>query len=342
MSLSGWFLPTLTEFFPSNPNLLGMNQNRGETIFIRLRPADDKSSFLPLEEHLVGTLLHEFTHNVHGPHHKQFYEFLDKLQDEYDVLRTSGYTGEGFFSEGKRAGSTRDLPPHLAREKALQGAQRRQQINSIMGAAGGNRLGPGRSNIGKTPRQMAAESAERRALDDKACGHGTNVSGLSVEEEMEKAKQESTTLSDASTSSNSTTSMSTRIHPVGDKGDDGNEDDDSDIEIVVPANANKANQANSPNNLSAKQASIRKRTASRTVAETSRPLKSRKEEPQSWICSACTYENDNLLGLACEICGTERQTGTQSYSQRTTGRKAAEPVLSRSLPKLSPDSTGVW
>ena len=25
-----------------------------------------------------------------------------------------------------------------------------------------------------------------------------------------------------------------------------------------------------------------------------------------WECNACTFMNENLIGLACEICGTER------------------------------------
>jgi len=101
--------------------------NGGQKIFIRLRPHYDRTSFLPLERQLVGTLLHEFTHNVHGPHNKNFYALLDKLQDEYGVLRTSGYSGEGFHSVGKRLGVSHNLPAHLARIKAFKEAERSQR-----------------------------------------------------------------------------------------------------------------------------------------------------------------------------------------------------------------------
>lgn len=48
----------------------GMNVNRGKKILIRLRPANDEGSFYDIEEMLIGTMLHELTHNVHGPHEK--------------------------------------------------------------------------------------------------------------------------------------------------------------------------------------------------------------------------------------------------------------------------------
>lgn len=284
-----------------------MNRNHGETIFIRLRPADDKSSFLPLEESLVGTLLHEFTHNVHGPHHKEFYEFLDKLQDEYDVLRTGGYSGEGFFSEGKRAGSTPNLPPHLARAKALQGAQHRQQIYSIMGPAGGNRLGAGRSTLGKTPRQMAAESAERRALDDKACGHGEAVSGISVEQEMDKATQQSTTMSDTKNASTSV-GTSDKSTPTSHTEVSQDDSDDSDIEVVYPVEAvvrklpGTAEMTRKPPIIS-KTSESRKRPPAQALAQAH---KTSKKNAQSWICQSCTYDNEKPMALCCEICGTQR------------------------------------
>lgn len=328
----------MTEFFPSNPNLVGMNRNSGETIFIRLRPADDKSSFLPLEESLVGTLLHEFTHNVHGPHHKQFYEFLDKLQDEYDVLRTGWYTGEGFLSEGKRAGSSRNLPPHLAREKALQGAQRRNHINSIMGPADGNRLGVGKSTFGKTPKQMAADAAERRALDDKACGHGEAVSDISVEEEMDKATLNSTTLETTSDKNPPATAASkapTATRNSKDEMEAGTEDD-SDIEIILPTSEMRAlpspeGKRKGKDRLPADSSQSRKRSSAQTKdTELSQTVS--KRVCSTWLCQACTFENDKPLGLACEICGTARavlpgkeNNGPPEGSARVAEHRAAQP-----------------
>lgn len=54
-----WHVPSLQEFFPPNPNLLGINVNAGKLIRIRLRPSHAPDAFLPYED-LLGTMLHEY------------------------------------------------------------------------------------------------------------------------------------------------------------------------------------------------------------------------------------------------------------------------------------------
>lgn len=75
------------------------------------------------------------------------------------MLKRSGYAGEGFFSPGKKLGTnvSHNLPPHLARQKALEAAEKRRQVNLIM--SGGGRLGgPNvRTRVNKSPRELAAE-----------------------------------------------------------------------------------------------------------------------------------------------------------------------------------------
>ena len=68
---------------------------------------------------------------------------MDKLRKEYDDLRAGGYSGEGFYSEGRRLGQgvSHNLSPAEARRKALEQAETRAQIERIMGPAGGRRLG---------------------------------------------------------------------------------------------------------------------------------------------------------------------------------------------------------
>ncbi|CAL1694587.1 unnamed protein product [Somion occarium] len=183
MRKHGWVLPVLAEFFPESPNLLDMNS--GQKILIRLRPAWAPDTFYD-EEDLVHTLLHELTHNVHGPHDQQFYKYLAGLEEEYEVLKRSGYSGEGFFSKGQRLGQnvSHDLLPHLARAKALEAAEKRRKVSQVLG--GPRRLGGGITNGGKSPRELAAEAAERRARDEKACG-----SGEEAQREADKAARES-------------------------------------------------------------------------------------------------------------------------------------------------------
>lgn len=53
-----WTVGTLSEFYPQDRSLLGMNQNHGQIIYIRLRPHYDERVFLPFED-LVDTMLHE-------------------------------------------------------------------------------------------------------------------------------------------------------------------------------------------------------------------------------------------------------------------------------------------
>jgi WLM domain len=110
------------------------------------------SPTLPL---LILYALTQLTHNVHGPHDDKFYKLLATLEEEYDALRRSGYAGEGFHSKGQRLGAdvSHNLPPHLARAKALEAAEKRRRMAGIM--SGGRRLG-GRVEA-LSPRELAAQ-----------------------------------------------------------------------------------------------------------------------------------------------------------------------------------------
>ncbi|KAI0035178.1 WLM domain-containing protein [Vararia minispora EC-137] len=188
MRKHGWRLPTLAEFFPEAPNLLDINM--GQKILIRLRPAFDKGAFLQ-EHELLGTLLHELTHNVHGPHDQNFYKFLAGLEDELAALQRSGYAGEGFFTQGHRLGGgggmLHNVPQHVARIRALQAAEQRRLQNSML--SGGGRLGGGDlATLGLSMRELTALAADMRAEDAKRCATGDKAR---EEEEVERAMQDS-------------------------------------------------------------------------------------------------------------------------------------------------------
>ncbi|KAI8820814.1 WLM domain-containing protein [Fimicolochytrium jonesii] len=185
MRAHNFHVKTLREFFPTQPNLLGLNVNRGLEIRIRLRPARDPDSFYDMV-FVLGTMLHELTHIVRGPHDAKFYQFLDGLNKEYDELVAKGWKGDGFFAPGKRVGQGvgHDLPPHLARQKAMEAAEKRRKINEVMIPAGGRRLGGSEGvplkELGLSPAQAAAMAAERRAKDAIWCGnaqHGSEKEG---------------------------------------------------------------------------------------------------------------------------------------------------------------------
>ena len=58
MRQRGWRVGVLTEFYPQETNLLGLNVNKGQRICLRLRYPGDERQFLPLEQ-VTDTMLHE-------------------------------------------------------------------------------------------------------------------------------------------------------------------------------------------------------------------------------------------------------------------------------------------
>ncbi|KAL8969452.1 MAG: hypothetical protein Q9183_001985, partial [Haloplaca sp. 2 TL-2023] len=137
MRQRGWRVGILTEFFPPEQNLLGLNWNRGQKICLRLRYPGDERQFLPLEQ-VVDTMLHELCHNVHGPHNEAFHNLWNQLRDEHESLIRKGYTGEGFLSEGhKLGGSTQRLPVREAQRRARAAAEKRRTLT----AGSGQKLG---------------------------------------------------------------------------------------------------------------------------------------------------------------------------------------------------------
>ncbi|KAF9270762.1 WLM-domain-containing protein [Marasmius fiardii PR-910] len=270
MKKHDWVLPCLAEFYPDEQNLLDVGG--GEKILLRLRPPHDADRFLELDE-VVQTMLHELTHNVHGPHDDKFYKYLSGLQDEYDALISSGYSGEGFYGKGQRVGVnvSHNLPPHLARAKALEAAERRKLQDQVMGG-GGRRLGGGsQSNQNLSPRELAARAADRRARDDKACGQGDIA-----KQEAEKASKNSVqndvidlTLSDS--------------------------DDEVQITVAKPSTASKRPGSGHP---TGGGGSSQKK--SRVVVPNIKP-----SSQTGWDCPACTLEN-RASASQCDACLSPR------------------------------------
>jgi len=308
MRKKAWVLPVLAEFFPDNPALLGLNVNMGQKILVRLRPAHSPDSFLP-EEDVVGTMLHELTHNVHGPHDDKFYKYLSGLQEEYDALQRSGYAGEGFFSDGKRLGGnvSHNIPPHLARLKAIEAAEKRMQTARVLGS-GGRLGGPGRT-LGLTPRELAARAAEQRARDEKSC-----ASGADAQREADKAAEQSV--------------ESKVIDLTGN-------DSDEDVIIVkdVHPRPNSSNSVAGPSKVAPKPKepakakaplssrsintnhisttpSITNSTAKKLSTIPSDPVQKLRRPPQpnqtgEWPCPTCTLVN-STRSMECDACGMHR------------------------------------
>lgn len=274
MRKHGWVLPVLSEFFPESTNLLGLNVNGGEKILLRLRPAWASDTFLE-EDQVVRVMLHELTHNVHGPHDERFYQFLAGLEDEYDALQRSGYAGEGFFSPGHRLGTgvSHNLPAHLARAKAADAAEKRQNLQAIF--RGGGRLG-GRNTVlnNLSPRELAARAAERRKRDELECGSGQ----VALREAAKAAKG----------------SVQTEVLDL--TGDD----------ILATA----ASMPKPANESSRKPSSVGRsqdlgRHQNRLHSGTSTSI------DKQWSCSLCTLINDGIT-LQCGACLAERPSDMSS------------------------------
>jgi hypothetical protein len=166
MKKRGWKVKSLIEIFPKDESLQGYNRNRGELIALRLRSHRSSSTILPWE-HVLGTMLHELSHIIFGPHDQKFYNLLDELTKECDELQSRGIIGLGPFDcEGFRSGGLSRSSLEM-KEIMLNKALQRQKISSLMGSG---RLGGAAGATGKSLRELAAEAAERRARDDAWCG----------------------------------------------------------------------------------------------------------------------------------------------------------------------------
>ena len=164
---------SLLEFLPSNPNLLGLNVNKGMVIKIRLRPAHGgDQDFLDFND-LLGTMLHELVHISRSPHDAVFYKLLDELWDEYESEIDSR------IPDGSVVGG-RQMSDLEAKRIQIMSAEKRAALAKVMIPAGGRRLGGhGGSHRPKDLRQAILDAAERRARDSKWCGedHGNDDDG---------------------------------------------------------------------------------------------------------------------------------------------------------------------
>ncbi|CAG8567823.1 8893_t:CDS:2 [Ambispora gerdemannii] len=176
MKKYGWRVEVLNEFFPEDPKLLGLNEDYGAKIFIRLRVAHDDRRFYEFDD-LIGTMLHELTHIVRGPHDAEFYKILDNLNNEYDELIMKSYTGEGFFSMGRQLGGVLvhapNVPIEVARKRTLEACENRRLKDQVM-MKGGQKLGGGNLWSGLSLCEKAALAAERRLRDNIWCGYEGN------------------------------------------------------------------------------------------------------------------------------------------------------------------------
>ncbi|KAG7664197.1 uncharacterized protein J8A68_002260 [[Candida] subhashii] len=172
---------TLCEMFPNDPNLLGLNVNRGQKILLRLRYHSNDRSFYPMSD-IVGTFLHELTHNLYGAHDQKFYDFLDKLKKRFEEIQYGGGANMNYRCEEERLGSKYDAFSNAAtiRDKRLKELSKPKYKAEVRVLGSGSSLGPGKARPTNTGpidpvqkqrqlRLLMLEAAERRQRDSKWC-----------------------------------------------------------------------------------------------------------------------------------------------------------------------------
>jgi hypothetical protein len=176
-----WRVSVLKEFYPKNGSLLGLNVNGGQSIMIRLREARDQFTFLPWHS-LLGTLVHELTHNEIGAHSAEFYKMMETVYDEVEA--SSGSTGSlwgpkvpqapkynfdgpsaklGGGQLARKVGTSKEDVRKLAAEAALR------RIEGGGNNAGGHILGGSEITATKSRKQLFLEAEERRRQDHDGC-----------------------------------------------------------------------------------------------------------------------------------------------------------------------------
>lgn len=147
----------LCEMYPKQSGLLGLNVNRGQKICLRLRSPTDPKWFLDRDA-IVGTMLHELTHNLYGRHDAKFYKQLDELKDKYMEqqiqmsLKTSSYKNN--FSA-----------PLVSKVNNIK-----RQYTTRVSKLGTNIEGRCAKNLSLAAmRELMLKAAERRAADAVSC-----------------------------------------------------------------------------------------------------------------------------------------------------------------------------
>lgn len=241
-------------------------------------------------------MLHELCHIVRGPHDAQFYKLLDELNKEMDELIAKGFRGDGFEAPGRRVGEgvSHDVPPHVARQKALEAAQKRMRFNGWIGTEqSGQKLG-GSGDLKSlervlNPGQLAAMAAEKRAAQDRIwCGSDEHAADGTVD-----------TDNGALEPSRPSSSSSSRAPPAQSANDG----------VRTERNAQPEERKSKPPRSGKGSTPVINLDSDEEDGLSSATLAKRlpKKRPPDgrWACNVCTLESDET-NLDCAACGTPR------------------------------------
>ena len=131
-----WTVHILREFYPNDKRLLGLNEDQGQIISIRLRKSHNQSEFIPLEE-LIDTMLHEIAHIQCEKHDKKFHDLWNNLRQEWEnnYLKGVGSIYSNIDSSGQKLDTEhKNLSVFDAKRKAAEAAERRFNQSDLMGS----------------------------------------------------------------------------------------------------------------------------------------------------------------------------------------------------------------
>ncbi|KAI4096974.1 MAG: hypothetical protein L6R37_006888 [Teloschistes peruensis] len=337
MRQRGWRVGILTEFYPPEQNLLGLNWNNGQKICLRLRYPGDERQFLPLEQ-VVDTMLHELCHNVHGPHNEAFHNLWNQLRDEHESLIRKGYTGEGFLSTGHKLGSsTGRIPMHEAQRRARAAAEKRRTLT----AGSGQKLGGAAVRRGQDIRKVIADAAQRRIDIMRGCGDTdtarvkeivdqTNQSGFKTKAEGDDADEEAIMLAyidlvqeEEREKYGKNYIAPSKDNPAGSQG-------------YAPSSSSNSWQASKapPVPTSTKPPASGGAAIPTHIFDLDDPS-SAADFSTSWTCNICTLVNPPNY-LSCDACGTDRPSPPPSPQRRP--RPTSKPS---SLPSRPAAANGI-
>ncbi|KAI1464401.1 WLM-domain-containing protein [Daldinia caldariorum] len=305
-----WKVGQLTEFYPDEHNLLGLNVGGGQRICLRLRYASDRNQFLPIEQ-VVDTMLHELAHNVHGPHDAKFHALWNQLRDEHEALLMKGYTGEGFLSAGRRLGGRR-IPPEEARRLARVAAENRRNLTA--GSGPGQKLGGAGPRPGQDIRRVIVDAIERRNNTLRGCANDNQTQDEIRRIADTAARNGFRTQAEEDAANEAAIAQAlwelVEEEERAQKGDS----------YIPPSSSRQATWTHGD----VSEASRAPRQADRNVGKGSGKL--------TWACNICTLENP-VDYLCCDACGTERDEKiTQGLTQKSPNQQRTVIDLTGSPP----------
>ncbi|KAI2604494.1 WLM-domain-containing protein [Hypoxylon fragiforme] len=321
MRARNWKVGQLTEFYPDERNLLGLNVNMGQRVCLRLRYPTDRNQFLPIEQ-VVDTMLHELTHNVHGPHDAKFHALWNQLREEHEALVMKGYTGEGFLTNGHRLGGRR-IPAEEARRVARAAAEKRRVLNS----GSGKRLGGVAPRPGQDIRNVIADAIERRSNTLRGCANN-NQTQDEIREIADTATRNGFRTQAEEDAANEAAIAQALWELVQEdekakKGDDYISPSES-VQSWTYGNASAQDEQKSA-----------KPPPHQASTQNGQNSGKGKEKAIMWTCDICTLENPASF-LCCDACGVQRTDKiTQSLAEQSTKRERTVIDLTQSPPPPS-------